>query len=146
MAESVELFNREKNRNKMKNKKRNEVSSYWWLFKWYLRNRKRKFIDKKTTDYFVVNGSSIARIMKGKDYYSSKEFLCNKFRLSRLFLMIKFMMRAIFKGIDGEVKKTDILEFLEEKKITVQMEGESRRFLCKKIEIKKEKKLKVIAR
>jgi len=146
MAESVNIFNQSKNRKKMRKKKRTEASSYRWLAKWYFKNRKKEFFDGKLTDYFAVNGRSVARIMKGKNYCFSKKFQVGKFKLSGFLGLCWFMMRAILCRIPGEVCDRFLAEFGQGRNVTIQMEGESKAFSCRKIELVKNRTIKVIAR
>lgn len=146
MAESVEIFNQEKNRDKMRKKKRTEFSSYQWLAKWYFKNRKKEFLPNKVSDYFAINGKNIAKIMNGEDFGFSQEFQGGKYKLAGFFSLCLFMARAIFSHIPGEKKRKDELFFSEKRAVTIQMEGESKDFVCQKIEFSKDKKLKVICR
>lgn len=146
MAESVEIFNQEKTRKKLKKKKRTEVSSYRWLAEWYFKNRKKKFLPGGYSDYFAVNGKNVAKFMKGKNYCFSKKFQAGKFKLSGIFSLGIFMMRSIFCRIPGDVKEKGGVLFHEKEKVTIQMEGESKTFYCQKIELLKDKKIKVICR
>lgn len=144
MAESVDIFNQTKTRNKMKKKRRTEFSSYRWLAKWYFKNRKKTFLPEGITDYFAVNGKSVAKIMKGKNYCFSKRFQSGEFKLKRFFSLVWFMMRSIIRSVPGKVKEKDELLFDEKEKVTIQMEGESKAFLCQKIELLKEKSINVV--
>ena len=146
MAESVEIFNQEKNRNKMKKKKRTEFSSYRWLAKWYFKNRKKEFLPNNVSDYFAINGKNIARIMKGGDFGFSQEFQSGEYKLAGFFSLCWFMARAILSHIYGEKKKKDELVFSEKRALTIQMEGESKDFVCQKIEFLKNKTIKVISK
>lgn len=146
MAESVEIFNQEKNRNKMKKKKRTEFSSYRWLAKWYFKNRKKEFLPNQVSDYFAINGKNIAKIMNGGDFGFSQEFQGGKYRLAGFLSLCLFMIRAIFSHIPGDKKRKDELSFLEKRALTIQMEGESKDFVCQKIEFLKNKTLKVISK
>lgn len=146
MAESVEIFNQEKNRNKMKKKKRTEFSSYRWLAKWYFKNRKKEFLPNQVSDYFAINGKNIAKIMNGGDFGFSREFQRGKYKLAGFFSLCEFMFRAIFFHIPGEKKRKDELVFSEKRALTIQMEGESKDFVCQKIEFLKNKTLKVISK
>lgn len=146
MAESVEIFNQEKNRNKMKKKKRTEFSSYRWLAKWYFKNRKKEFLPNQVSDYFAINGKNIAKIMNGGDFGFSREFQRGKYKLAGFFSLCKFMFRAIFFHIPGEKKRKDELVFSEKRALTIQMEGESKDFVCQRIEFLKNKTLKVISK
>lgn len=146
MAESVEIFNQEKTRKKLKKKKRTEASSYRWLAKWYFKNRKKTFLPGGISDYFAVNGRSVARFMKGKNYCFSKKFQSGRFRLRGIFSLVWFMMRSIVKKIPGEIKEKDRLLFKEKREVTIQMEGESKTFFCQEIELLKEKNIKVVYR
>ncbi len=146
MAESVEIFNQEKNRNKMKKKKRTEFSSYRWLARWYFKNRKKEFLPNKVSDYFAINGKNIAKIMNGGDFGFSQEFQSGKYKLAGFFSLCLFMIRAIFSHIPGDKKRKDELSFPEKRVLTIQMEGESKDFVCQKIEFLKNKTLKVISK
>lgn len=146
MAESVEIFNREDNRKKMKKRRRTELSSYFWLARWYFKNRRKEFLPDKVSDYFAVNGRNIARIMNGVEYGSSMEFQGGSYKLSGFFALCLFMARAILFRVPGEKKKKDVLSFPEKRAVIIQMEGESKDFVCQKIEFSKLKKIKIISK
>lgn len=90
-AESVAVFDDEKVRGKLRTGKKGLVFSVWNLAKWYFKNRKREFLPKGelerhgvsqivpevlqdgATDYMAINGSSMARVMRGGKSYRKKE-------------------------------------------------------------------------
>lgn len=143
-AESTRVFEQKVVRKELKGG-RAKCFSYFLLLKWYLKNRRKKFLPDMT-DYVVMNGTSAGGIMRGKRWFLGKKFSCGMFDLAKLFEMVKFMVKAILKQVPGEEKNKDVLEFGEMTKVTVQVEGESKEVWCKKIGVEKNRSLRVIMR
>lgn len=157
-AEAVYIYDQPKMRKKLKKSFGRAVSSYTELAGWYFKNRhKKKFLpefrlngkiqDARSSDYAAVNGSSMARVMKGgKDYLDKKMFRSEVDRLVSLWRLVRLMTRSMFVRVPGNETKGDVIEFCQPAKVGVQAEGEYRLFGgVKKIEIRKgEECLKVI--
>jgi len=149
-AESVELFDDAKVRKELQKGSKSSWKSYVELVKWYFKNRKKDFLPEfklngesmpsDTTDYAALNGRSMARVMKGGDWFlSPNEFWHKTGRFKSLWRLTRLMVPAILKRTPGSLARgTDVLEFLEPATVELQAEGEYRVFKdIKKIEIKK---------
>ena len=159
-AESVELFDSEKVRKELQKGSKSSWKSYIQLVKWYFKNRGKDFLPefklngklmpKDTTDYAALNARSMARVMKGGDWFlNPKEFWHETGRFKSLWRLTKLMVPSILKQTPGSLTKgTDVLEFLENGSVELQAEGEYRVFKnIKKIEIRKaDQCLKVVMR
>lgn len=161
-AESVAVFDDVKVRKKLQTGKKGLVFSVWNLAKWYFKNRKREFLSKgelersgvglafseKTTDYMAINGSSMARIMRGgKSYRKEKEFRSNISGLGGFFGLVWFMMRSVFVRVPGKKTKRDVIKFAEASEVEIQAEGEYQRLKdVREIVVEKTKVLKVVGK
>lgn len=157
-AEAVELFDQPKVRKSLKTSSGRSFGSYFSLASWYFKNRHHKIFlpefklngelqHRKTSDYAAVNGSSMARVMKGgEDYKNPVIFRSETDRLTSFWRLSKLLFKSVFFRIPGTETKKDILEFLEPATVELQAEGEYQVFQnINKIEIRKSKKcLKVI--
>lgn len=145
MAEATAIFDEKKIRTNLRRGKR-RIFSYTELAKWYFRNRKGVFLPEGKTDYMAVNGRRVGGVMRGGEWFLTRKFLSGVFDLSKVWRLAGFMTRAIFRQIPGQKTGKDILEFREETEVKVHMEGESKVFSCRKIEIAKERALRVITK
>ena len=158
-AEAVEIFDEQKVREGLKTSWGRKVGSYLHLMKWYFRHRKKKdFLPegfkvngkvqpKKTSDYAAINGSSMARVMKGgDDWMRPNVFRSETERTVKFWPLVKLMTRSIFVRVPGEVTRGDVLEFHNVAEVEIQAEGEYRKFQnVKRIEVRKNDKfIKVI--
>lgn len=157
-AEAVHIYDEPKMRRKLKTNFGRKIFSYTELASWYFKNRhKKQFIPEftlngikqpvGTSDYAAVNGSSMARVMKGgEDYRTPKIFRSETDCLTNLWRLIKLMTKSVFHRIPGSDTTGDVLEFIQPATVTLQAEGEHHTFNnIHKIEIKKGKQcLKVI--
>ncbi len=158
MAEATEIFDNQKIRKSLQKGHRSSWRSYPKLAKWYFKNRsKRDFLPefklngamqkKKVTDYFAVNGKSLARVMRGGKWYKNEKiFWHGTHRLKNFFKLATFMAKSMMKRIPGDETIGDTIEFLAPAKVEFQSEGEYKVLEnVKKIEIKKaEQFLKVL--
>lgn len=157
-AEAVAIFDQPKIRKKMQEGHKSSWRSYIQLAKWYFKNRhKKQFLPdfklngklqhNRASDYAAVNGSSMSRVMKGKDdYLKPLTFRSETERTTsfpRLFLL---MVRSIFHRVPGSDTKGDTLAFVDPSTVALQAEGEYHTFEnIRTIEVKKPTKyLKVI--
>ena len=159
-AEAVELFDDEKVRKDLQKGHKSSWKSYVKLASWYFRNRKKKIflpkfklngklMDERTTDYAAVNGRSMARVMKGADWFlEPKNFQSETDRLANFWRLFKLMTKSILVRTPGDKTGGDTLEFVEPATVELQAEGEYKVFEgVKKIEIRKaDKCLKVVVR
>lgn len=159
-AEAVELFDDEKVRKDLQKGYKSSWKSYVKLASWYFRNRRKKaflpkfklngeLMDERTTDYAAVNGRSMARVMKGADWFlEPKNFQSGTDRLANFWRLFKLMTKSILVRTPGDKTSGDILEFVESATVELQAEGEYKVFEgVKKIEVRKAIKcLKVVVR
>ena len=157
-AEAVELFDDEKVRKDLQKGHKSSWKSYVKLASWYFRNRRKKvflpkfklngeLMDERTTDYAAVNGRSMARVMKGADWFlDSKYFQSETDKLANFWRLFKLMTKSILVRTPGDKTNGDVLEFVEPATVELQAEGEYKVFeRVKKIEIRKASKcLKVV--
>lgn len=157
-AEAVKLYDTPNMRRQLKTKIGRAIGSYTALAGWYFKNRKKKeFLPefklngviqpKGTSDYAAVNGRYMARVMKGgDDYRKPKVFRSETDRLTKIWRLLKLMVKSIFVRVPGTETQGDLLEFTKPATVELQAEGEYR--VCKdikKIEVRKAAKcLKVI--
>lgn len=124
---------------------------------WYLKHRKGirlpegslngAMMEVEATDYLAVNGPSVARIMKGGEYWrDTEEFGSTVQRLGKFWKMVGFGLTSVRKGIPLAETKGDVIEFAEPSTVEMHVEGEYERMTdVKKVEVRKgEKSLKVI--
>ena len=159
-AAAVELFDDEKVRKDLQKGHKSSWKSYVKLASWYFKNRHKKvflpnfklngeLMDERITDYAAVNGRSMARVMKGADWFlEAKNFQSETDRLVNFWRLFKLMVRSILVRTPGGKTSGDVLEFVEPAAVELQAEGEYKVFEgVKKIEIRKaERCLKVVVR
>lgn len=161
-AESVAVFDEEKVRKKLQTGKKGLVFSVWHLAKWYFKNRRREFLPKgeierggvglafpdKATDYMAINGSSVARVMRGgKSHRKAGEFRSNISKLGGIFGLMWFMIRSMCVLIPGKKTKRDVIKFAELSEVEIQAEGEYQRLKgVKEVVVEKAKVLKVVGK
>lgn len=147
-AQSTEVFEEEKVRKKLQTGEKGLVFSVWQLAKWYFRNHYHCVLpvgklngltlSRKTTDYIALNGRTMAKVMKGGEWYlDTKEFLSSAQRLGGFWRLIKFMLTSMRKRVPGEISTGDVLEFAEASEVEIHAEGEFARVIVKKIEVQK---------
>ena len=159
-AEAVELFDEPKVRKYLQGGHKSSWKSYLYLARWYFKNRHKKtflpefklngnLMHRKTSDYCAINGKTMARVMKGGDWYlNAKTFRHQTDRLCNLWNLTRLMVRSIFKQVPGTETRGDVIEFINPATVELQAEGEYKIFEnVSKIEIKKSEQLiKCIAR
>lgn len=169
LAESTKLFDEKRVRERLRARNRNLVFSLWELFKWYLRNRRRIFLPKldyemnnqeiershmdrkkkarrneKRSDLIVLNGATMARIIRGGNFYKMKKMFLVEIRdLSSFLEIVWFMIRGVIWGVDGAKIENLVVNFYGNEKqrmVEIQSEGEYKRIEnVEKIEFKKHK-------
>lgn len=144
-AESTKIFDQREIRSKLRGG-RIKIFSYFQLFKWYLKHKKEDFLPGEMTDFMAVNGTRIGGIMRGKQWFLTQKFSSGRFVLDKFYQLVWFMLKSIFFGIPGEKVGKDSLEFSEKTKVMIQTEGEYREVFCQKIEVVKNRKIKVVMR
>ncbi|MDO4741954.1 MAG: diacylglycerol kinase family protein [Candidatus Saccharibacteria bacterium] len=150
-AEATEVFGDAKTRQAIKKKHKSSWASYFYLAKWYFKNRRKKtFLPafrlnserdyKNQSDYFAINGSSVSHIMRsGRDYLRPRLFSSEIKELTKFRRLFAFMFLSIFSKIPSTETMGDTLEFFAPATIEVEAEGEYKIFEnVRKVEIKKE--------
>lgn len=136
LAESTEIFDGQKLRKKLQKGGRSLIYSLRKLFVWYVKNRKKKFLPeftlngekKQASDYLAVNGRTVARLMKGGDWYLQREkFWSGTAKLNQWWRILLFMLKSMIKRVPGIESNEDVLRFELPATIEVQAEGEYRK-------------------
>lgn len=147
-AQSTEVFEEEKVRQKLRTGKKGLNFSIWQLAKWYFRHHRKcvlpagelngEALPKKATDYIALNGRTMARVMKGGEWYGQeKDFLSSVQRLGSFGRLMKFMMTSMRKQVPGKMSERDVLTFAEPSRVEIHAEGEFARVEVQEIEVKK---------
>ncbi len=139
-AEACACFDAPKTRKTLRKGGRKTIFSLMTLTKWWLKNRRRKFLPdsfalgdssedfadcKKVSDYMAVNGRSVAKIMKGSDWYLKEgAFLSMTGQMTKFRKLVPMMMKSVLRRIPGEESDYDCLVFPEATKVMIQAEGE----------------------
>jgi hypothetical protein len=139
-AEACAVFDKPRTRKTLRKGGRKTIFSLMTLAKWWFKNRRRVFLPesfqlgdsseefverKKMSDYMAVNGRTVAKIMKGSDWYLKEgSFLSMTGRLTKFGKLTKMMMRSMLKRVPGAESDYDCLVFPEATKVMVQAEGE----------------------
>ncbi len=155
-AEATEIFDNPKYRVKLRTGRKSMVFSWGILVKWWMMNRRRRFLPKEyvvdgvelknTTDYVALNSTSMARVMRGKRWFLGQNFLRKVGELSGIFGLAGMMVPSVLRIVPGEEVSQSVVEFGEPKEVMVQGGGEYKRIKLKKFEVRKEKCLKVLMR
>lgn len=162
-AEACAVFDHPKTRKVLQKGKRHLLFSLMVLARWWLKQRKRKFLPdfclgnssdefvgrKGYSDYMAINGATVARIMRGGRWFKNKQyFLSETGQMTRFFKLVPMMLKSIFKRVPGVESDYDCLAFAEPARVMVQAEGEYKMMSgVERIEIRKAgRALKVIAR
>lgn len=155
-AESTEVFDQEKTREKLRKKQGGLVFSVWSLAKWYFKNKRRRFLPrlrlngaevaKKTTDLIFVNSATMARLMKSKALVFEKgRFLQTTGRLGSLVRLMWFMMRSMI-GLSGEEVQRSEVKLCGPGEMELQAEGEYKRMKIEKTVVVKKLERPVLMR
>lgn len=155
LAASTTVFEEPKVREKLKTGKTGRFFSIWTLKKWYFRHRREQTLpdfelngQKMTgvTDYLAVNGPQVGGVMKGGNWYlEAGKFASRAKRLRWLFGLLKFMFRSMTKGMPLAETEGDVLEFEKPTEVMIQGEGEFAKVKGKRIEVRKQGVIKILA-
>ena len=66
------------------------------------------------SDVVILNGESMAKLVRGGDYYLNDRFLVRMVSLQNIFTMCWFMLRGLFMGVKGEKALKFKITFEEE--------------------------------
>ena len=144
LAKSTEIFDEKRIRERLRKRKKNLLFSLFELFKWFIGNRRQKFIPEfkykinselneglecdRASDIVVLNGVSMARVLRGGDYFKRKTFLLRISRMQDFFRIGWFMIIGILWKVTGKTVNSTILYFDRKRntgKMEIQAEGRS---------------------
>ena len=139
-AEACACFDAPKTRKTLRKGGRKTVFSLMTLVKWWFKNHRQQFLPetfqlgdssedfvecKKMSDYMAVNGRTVAKIMKGSNWYLKESgFLSMTGQMTKFHKLVPMMLRSIFKRVPGTDSDYDCLVFPEASTVMVQAEGE----------------------
>ena len=164
-AESTEIFDAPKTRKSLRGGKKSLVYSVLTLAKWYFGNRKKDFLTrdirmngvpmnrmrvsrsgrmndvkgKHVSDVLFVNGKTVAKVMKGGEYWKNpEEFFVSFGRLRGIFRLCVFMLKSMFFKMPGHVEKNEVkINFLSPSEFEIQAEGEYTKVKAKELSVSK---------
>ncbi len=149
LAEATKILEEPQVRKKLKTGHESVWFSLRMAVKWYLKNHRRKFLPECTlngqkvslaaTDYLVVNGPTLAEIMKGGDWWKdARDFGSSVQELGKFWKMVKFGWRSVRKGVPLQETQGDMIEFAQPSAVEMHVEGEYERLEeVKTLEVKK---------
>ncbi len=157
LAQATTMLEEPKVRKVLDTGRKGTMFSLMNAVRWYLKHHKRNYLPagklngtdmpRKTTDYMAVNGPTLARIMKGGDWWmGEKKFGSTVAKLGGFWRMVGFGLKSITKGVELQETEEDVIEFDTSSEVEVHAEGEYedlRNVKMIKIE-KSEKSVKVI--
>lgn len=155
-AEACPVFDHPKTRHALRRGNKRVTFSMGVLARWWLKCHKNHFLPEEfglgdssrefvrragMSDYLAVNGLSVARIMKGGDWFKKPDtFLSSTAQLTKFWKLVSFMLRSVFKRVPGAESDYDCLGFKKPANIMVQAEGEYMRMTgVKTLEVRKAK-------
>ena len=167
-SESTEVFDAPKTRDALKKGNKHLAYSVTTLAKWYFKNHHKEFLaadirmngipmnrkktrksgkvndfsGKHVTDVMFVNGRTVAKVMKGGEYWlDSKKYYVAFGRLKGLFRLMAFMAKSMISRIPGhEVDAETRIDFSSPTEVEIQAEGEYKRLQLSELRIKKAEK------
>ena len=151
-AEACAVFDEKENRRELRTGRKGLLYSVGLLAKWYFANRKKvrlgdfelvrggkrlKCVGR--TDYVAINGRSMAKMMRGGEWFLDKHEFRGETRSLRGFWgLMRLMAVSILGRVPGVETGGDVLEFERPSSVMVQGEGEYKRFEnVGKIEVRK---------
>lgn len=157
LAASTQVFDEPKVRKRLQQKKYNFGFSLTKLAGWYMRNRKKYFLQnmrlngKKlegaVTDYLAVNSKTAGKMMRGENWmFDQEKFLSGTARMGGIIGLVNFMLKAVLVSLPLKEAKKAELNFDKAQDLEIQSEGEYQFFSnVSQIEIKKcQKGIKII--
>ena len=164
-AESTEVFDAPKTRASLKKGRKSLVFSILTLAKWYFRNKKKEFLGrsirlngvamnrmkmsrsgrlneikgKHVSDVMFVNGKTVAKIMKGGEFWKNEEeFFVSFGRLKGIFRLVAFMFQSMIVRLPGHVEKREVkISFESPSEFEIQAEGEYARVKARELSVSK---------
>ncbi len=167
-AESTEEFDAQETRKDLKRGKKGICYSIRKLAAWYFRNKQRDFLPsdiqmndqplnhlkitksgrkniahgKCVSDVLFVNSQTVAKIMKGKNYWRQNDcYLVSSGKLKNFWRLIGFMIKSLLFRIPGtELSELTKIDFSGPVTIEIQAEGEYQRKELTELVVKKAQK------
>lgn len=167
-SESTEVFDAPKTRDNLKKGNKSLVFSVVTLAKWYFKNHRKEFLPadikmnsipmnrkkmqkngkvntfsgKHVSDVMFVNGKTVAKVMRGGDYWKNpKRYYVAFGRLKSLFRLAAFMLKSMISRIPGhEVENETKIEFSSPTEVEIQAEGEYKKMELSEFRVKKAEK------
>ena len=156
-AEACPVFDHPKTRHALRRGNKRVTFSMGVLARWWFKCHKNHFLPEEfglgdssrefvrranMSDYLAVNGLSVARIMKGGEWFKRPDaFLSSTAQLTKFWKLVSFMLRSMFKRVPGAESDYDCLGFKKPANIMVQAEGEYMKMTSvKTLEVRKAKR------
>ena len=139
-AEACACFDAPKTRKTLRKGGRKTIFSLLTLAGWWFKNHRRQFLPesfqlgdsseefmecKMVSDYMAVNGRTVAKIMKGSDWFlRDSAFLSMTGQMTKFRKLVPMMLKSVFKRVPGAESDYDCIVFPEATKVMIQAEGE----------------------
>ncbi|MBR0415826.1 hypothetical protein IJI64_01490 [Candidatus Saccharibacteria bacterium] len=164
-AESTEVFDAPKTRKSLRRGKKSLFYSIRTLACWYFSNKKKEFLGKdirmdgvamnrrkmsrngrmnevrgkQVSDVMFVNGETVARLMRGGDYWKNPEEIFVSFgRLKSFWRLVIFMIKSMLRLMPGHVAKSEVrINFPCSSEFEIQAEGEYAKVKAAELIVKK---------
>lgn len=164
-AESTEIFDAPATRKSLRSGKKSLCYSIFQLVKWYFANNQKEFLasdirmndvvmnrvkisrsgktkkqkKKHISDVMFVNGKTVAKVMKGGDYWrDAKKFFVSFGRLKILSKLCAFMVKSMVGKMPGHVTEKQVkISFENETEFEIQAEGEYAKIKAKELIVQK---------
>ena len=166
-AESTEIFDAPVMRKTLRKGKKSLAYSVVQLAKWYFKNRKKEFLsqsirmnsiamnrmkvgrngrmnevkERHVSDVMFINGKTVAKVMKGGNYWqSSEKFFVSFGRLKGFFRLCIFMLKSMIGKMPGHVERGGVkISFDAVSEFEIQAEGEYTKIEAKELIVRKAK-------
>lgn len=138
LAEASTLMEEEKMRRALDTGKKSATYSLVQAVKWYLKYRRGirlpvgklngAELERNTTDYLAVMSPTMAKMMKGGEWWQRPEgFGSSVQALGKFWKMVRFGLTSVRKGVPLTETKRDVIEFAEPSTVQMQTGGEYER-------------------
>ncbi|MCL2173858.1 acylglycerol kinase family protein [Candidatus Saccharibacteria bacterium] len=146
-AESTKIFDEPKKREWLQSQRKGKlIFSFVALAQWWFRHRRDTFIKDKITDFVVINGVSMAKILRGRKFFLGRKFIWATGNLSGLWGLMRIVVPSILSKIPGQKTHAVTFDLGEQKTVTIQGSGEYKQVSVQEITARKEKSVNVIMR
>ncbi|MBR2989314.1 hypothetical protein IKF40_00035 [Candidatus Saccharibacteria bacterium] len=166
-SESTEVFDVPNTRETLKRGNKSVMYSLKTLAGWYFKNHRKEFLPgdiqmngipmnrkkirksgrvndfpgKHVSDILFVNGKTVAKVMRGGDFWLSPDkYYVALGRLKGLFRLAMFMAKSVFSKLPGHVVRSETrISFSGVNEVEIQAEGEYKKMKMQELVIKKAK-------